>query len=491
MRDADAPIFERTREWLEQDGSVFHLIVDELHLYRGTAGTEVAYLLRLLLHRLGLEPGDPKLRILASSASLESDDEKSLRFLGEFFGTEFLPDQIIPGHAAQSLGAADAAPIPTQAFAAIGAALEEGTSQEQLLELACSELGGGPEGPTAAALRSLLESPALALDARMIDACSSDGETRAVELSRFASGLFGTDGGGQGGLAARGLLAARALAEVDHEPSRLPSFRFHLFFRNVEGLWACTSPNCSSPPTSNRLAGRSGNSSPSRRSHALSVAVTTEFSSSSIASSAGRLYLGGVAWTSEAGNGWEILATEPDIEGIPDRRVAKFVEKRLSLPSTRCFGPTAKLLCEQTPIGVSRREMEMGAGLVDGGRRTLTPSPVRCSQATLPPGSPTNRPATIYIVDPDAVGQEFGALPGVCPLRRRLHAPKTKGLADPRVSNRLLEDHTASVEGTLLHFAKRPRTKARAFRGQPRGGSRARERHRAFALPGPRQGGCL
>ena len=53
MRDADSQIFERTREWLKEDGSVFHLIIDELHLYRGTAGTEVAYLLRLLLLRLG------------------------------------------------------------------------------------------------------------------------------------------------------------------------------------------------------------------------------------------------------------------------------------------------------------------------------------------------------------------------------------------------------------------------------------------------------
>ena len=49
MREADSSIFEQTRQWLEQPGNVFHLIIDELHLYRGTSGTEVAYLLRLLL----------------------------------------------------------------------------------------------------------------------------------------------------------------------------------------------------------------------------------------------------------------------------------------------------------------------------------------------------------------------------------------------------------------------------------------------------------
>ena len=86
MREADRDIFERTRSWLEREGSVFHLIVDELHLYRGTAGTEVAFLLRLLLERLGLTPTDPRLRILASSASLEPNDTESLNFLSEFFG---------------------------------------------------------------------------------------------------------------------------------------------------------------------------------------------------------------------------------------------------------------------------------------------------------------------------------------------------------------------------------------------------------------------
>jgi DEAD/DEAH box helicase domain-containing protein len=68
MREADQNIFDKTREWLKKEGSIFHLIVDELHLYRGTAGTEVAYLLRLLLNRLNLTPDSPKLRELASSA---------------------------------------------------------------------------------------------------------------------------------------------------------------------------------------------------------------------------------------------------------------------------------------------------------------------------------------------------------------------------------------------------------------------------------------
>lgn len=96
MRKAEAQMFEDTRRWLKEDEShVFHLVLDELHLYRGTAGSEVACLMRMLYKALDLDPvkpdghgnmiPNPQLRILASSASLgnETDTQK---FLEEFFG---------------------------------------------------------------------------------------------------------------------------------------------------------------------------------------------------------------------------------------------------------------------------------------------------------------------------------------------------------------------------------------------------------------------
>jgi len=98
MREEDREIFEKTREWLDGgDDRVFHLIIDEVHLYRGTAGTEVAYLLRLLLLRLGLSPESPKLKILGSSASLGEDDGEAKRFLHQFFGAPKDTLEIIHG----------------------------------------------------------------------------------------------------------------------------------------------------------------------------------------------------------------------------------------------------------------------------------------------------------------------------------------------------------------------------------------------------------
>jgi ATP-dependent helicase YprA (DUF1998 family) len=84
MRGVEAPIFDATRLWIAASpNNIFHLVVDELHSYRGTPGTEVPYLLRVLLDRIGLKADSEQLRIIASSASLESG-ATGLRYLEEF-----------------------------------------------------------------------------------------------------------------------------------------------------------------------------------------------------------------------------------------------------------------------------------------------------------------------------------------------------------------------------------------------------------------------
>ena len=57
-------------------------------MYRGTQGTEISYLIRLLLKRLGLAPNSSQLRILGSSASLDMNDPKAIDFLDGFFGVD-------------------------------------------------------------------------------------------------------------------------------------------------------------------------------------------------------------------------------------------------------------------------------------------------------------------------------------------------------------------------------------------------------------------
>lgn len=93
MRLEEQGMLDTTCEYYTQNpDAVFHLVVDELHLHRGTAGAEVAYLLRMFLNRIGVPPmkmingtlqPNPQLRIYASSASIDNNPQK---YLEDFFG---------------------------------------------------------------------------------------------------------------------------------------------------------------------------------------------------------------------------------------------------------------------------------------------------------------------------------------------------------------------------------------------------------------------
>jgi DEAD/DEAH box helicase domain-containing protein len=88
IRDKEQGIFDQTRKWLgESDENVFYLVLDELHSYRGTAGSEISYTIRWLLSHIGLHPTHKQLRIICTSASLEGDELQQgydPTFLSEF-----------------------------------------------------------------------------------------------------------------------------------------------------------------------------------------------------------------------------------------------------------------------------------------------------------------------------------------------------------------------------------------------------------------------
>lgn len=91
VREQESGIFNATKTWLESDpNNQFCLVIDELHSYRGTAGTEISYILKTFLERIGLTPEHPQLKIIATSASLDEASAqagKDPQFVSDFFGT--------------------------------------------------------------------------------------------------------------------------------------------------------------------------------------------------------------------------------------------------------------------------------------------------------------------------------------------------------------------------------------------------------------------
>lgn len=242
MRECDEGLFERTRAWLAAEdisegqreearkNRIFNLIVDELHLYRGTAGAEVAYLLRLLLLRLGLHPDHPQLRIMASSASLEPNDPKSVTFLKDFFGTSHI--EIIQGTIAPLTEVPSQKKLQKEPFILLAEKSEE--INDSVLSEATKMLGGKVYSKPEDFFTSL---EANLVDSHLLDACKEGTRVRAVAFSYFAERLFGNRDQSSL-LAARGVLIARGLYDKYGLNTRLPSFRMHYFFKNIEGIWA-------------------------------------------------------------------------------------------------------------------------------------------------------------------------------------------------------------------------------------------------------------
>jgi DEAD/DEAH box helicase domain-containing protein len=420
MREADQGIFEKTRQWLLKPNSVFHLIVDELHLYRGTAGTEVAYLLRLLLSRLGIAPDSPNLRILASSASLDPVDPQSLRFLSEFFGATWTPEQILAGSMRPVPSPSTPAPLFSEPFIELAkAAIEE---DETRVANACNDivvgLGGAPStsDPEAALCRTL-ELYGGDLASRMLNGCSVSNETRAVPLANFSRAVFGNALGEQDlSLACRGLLMARGMCDSGMSP--LPSFRMHWFFRNIEGLWACTSPNCQCLPdeqdpcrTTGKLFDRSrilcGNQYSNHR--VLEVLYCEQ---------CGTILFGGSRLTLPNNSGWELLNTDPDIEGTPDRQTARFLERR-SYREFAVFWPMgSSALHQDVPNSWNHPSFSDGTSAqARWVQASLDTASGRVSLGRRAPSS-AHVPGHIFClpqIQDDAQQEKYSTLPGICP----------------------------------------------------------------------------
>lgn len=212
MREVEEPIFQATRNWLaESPDHCFSFVVDELHSYRGTQGTEVALVVRNMLDRLGLAPDSPQLRCIGTSASL--DGEEGLEYLEQFFGVSRSTFEIAPG---ETIEPEAVLPLDPDAVAA------------------WLQADSGPF-PGGASPRNALAAAARAAGAR------PDAAPRPARLPDVSRTLFGTD-------VPRELLDAvfRAAGEETSSPSDpKAAFRAHMFVRRIQGMWACSNPGCS------------------------------------------------------------------------------------------------------------------------------------------------------------------------------------------------------------------------------------------------------
>ena len=386
-REVDAPIFDQTRRWLlDNEEAYFFLVLDELHLQRGSAGTEVSFLLRLLFHRLGLT--DPahqhKLRILASSASLPMQGktrDDSLEYLWNAFGRHGMwtvpgivgdpidrsswQEAVIEGKTRkeEARGTHLLQPAPYQALIDSSpttphkesAIVHDPREQEAIWRTIASDLlGCSDHADLAALVRECVEEAGY----RLAVACWSeeDGRPRATTLGTLAQRLFSA-GTSETTEAVRGLLIVRGVDDQfdawfsDPKP-QAPSFRVHTFFRSIEGLFG---------PADGQAGVATEFRSVSRPVGRLDVERDVRYERSITPAGkakrrfellycecCGELFFGGMRPQGMAGKEPELLPNDPDLDGLPDTAVSQRFEE-LSAEVFAVFWPACGKKPQKSP----------------------------------------------------------------------------------------------------------------------------------------------
>ena len=244
MRDNEADIFADTKAWLKEDPShIFHLVIDELHTYRGTAGTEVAYLLRILLDRLGLNPNSPQIQFLASSASME-ENQQSKDFLSEFFGVnknDFDSRFVILSNPLQTSVDKPSIELPIDILSQYGEIADDNdTSDTKFLQsIGCSSFLAVTKKYDLLSWLKYALSSGKSLIAKDIEKIGKVLDIKPDLRSSVVAGLV------------------KIICKSMENGTYISPLRTHMFFRNVSGIWGCSDPQCPHVKEDYRFEGRS------------------------------------------------------------------------------------------------------------------------------------------------------------------------------------------------------------------------------------------
>lgn len=272
MRSAEADIFQKTRDWLasEEDKDnptrIFHLIIDELHLYRGTSGSETACLVRMLLDAIGLAPvvddgnggvkPNPQLRILASSASLGDTKPKegevksqTEKYLEEFFGIYSSDGKNVFNIQEGTNFEADLNGAKIENYGVFSQITPSFIEEENQVEVLSKFISNNFDGISTKEFIEKYQSSIFLDFERVLKKNPNKSTTSAsiselIETKNNSLGFFPNMDSLRGFFIFRAFVdrlnaSGYAIAQPDEKKlsHRLPRLRFHQFYKYIEGLW--------------------------------------------------------------------------------------------------------------------------------------------------------------------------------------------------------------------------------------------------------------
>ncbi|MDR3273056.1 MAG: DEAD/DEAH box helicase [Flavobacteriaceae bacterium] len=239
MRQRESNIWSKTKEWLDVSlDNRLLIVLDEAHMYRGSAGGEIALLLERLFYRLGISKD--RVQFILTTASMPQGEQNAINnFYSGLTGKDASSCEFI-------FGSKESVPKEIEVKTDIGTLISIGTDQVQGDAIADRirafakivfhhEL---PEHYESVQTQEWLYDNLPRYEAFvLLNKLCRDGAKSYSEIKRD---LFGDFIDAERALDA--LLVLVSLAAK--EGNILFPVRLHMFLRGLQGLYACSNPKC-------------------------------------------------------------------------------------------------------------------------------------------------------------------------------------------------------------------------------------------------------
>lgn len=239
MRQREANIWDKTKQWLDMSTDNRLLIVlDEAHMYRGSAGGEIALLLQRLFSRLGITT--ERVQFILTTASMPQNEQEAIRdFYSGLTGKEDSYCRFMFG-TKESVSEELKVKTDVKALASVGSEQVQGEEITTRIKdfakmvFCCELLDSISQSQSQEWLYDNLPKYQAYV---MLNKLCRDGTKSYSEIKKE---LFGDSKDAEKAL--NTLLALVPLAAKDGKI--LFPIRLHMFLRGLQGLYACSNPKC-------------------------------------------------------------------------------------------------------------------------------------------------------------------------------------------------------------------------------------------------------
>ena len=242
IRKVESNIWEETKKWLSdsQDNKLL-IVIDEAHMYSGASGGEVALLIRRLFSRLGIS--NKKVQFILTSASMPNENEDDKKYIYDFAeglsGCDRDSFEYLFGEK-EELVSKHSIPFNLHKLASLKLNHSFLTDAEidKNIRVFAEEIFN--EKITTNPQKWLFDNiTRYEPFVKLFNTCRGN----AISYEELLNNVIG-DTSTVGETALENLLLLAPLAKDESNNVLFPA-RIHLFFRGLNGIYACLNPNCS------------------------------------------------------------------------------------------------------------------------------------------------------------------------------------------------------------------------------------------------------